>query len=150
VGRTAAIDRTGSAQVPEGLIPTAWQAVQSLVSRLTATDGAEGNFFGERVSVSGDTALVGAFLAELGGNIRQGAAYGFSGDQGGPDAWGRVAKLTASGGAAWSYLGVSVSIDGDTALAGAYGADGGKGFQGAAYVFSSDGHWAYLPLVLLN
>jgi hypothetical protein len=138
-GRTAAVDGTGSAQVPEGVTPAAWQAVQSQVAKLTAADGAEGDYFGEHVSVSGDTAVGGALNAEIGGNIHQGAAYVFYRDQGGPDAWGQVAKLTAADGAARDRFGVYVSVDGDTAVVGADLADiGGNEDQGAAYVFYRD------------
>ena len=43
--------------------------------------------------------VVGAPLADVGGNADQGAAYVFYRNQGGADAWGQVAKLTAADGA---------------------------------------------------
>lgn len=46
------------------------------------------------------------------------------------------AKLTASDGASYDYLGYSVSVYNDTAVIGAYGDDSGKG---SAYVFSLSG-----------
>ena len=115
--------------------PDAWDQV----AKLTADDGATADRFGHFVSVSGDAAVVGAIYADVGGNQNQGAAYVFYRDQGGADAWGQVAKLTAADGAAWEQFGSSVSVDGDTAVAGAVLAYvGGNLDQGAAYVFYRD------------
>lgn len=109
------------------------------VAKLTAADGAAGDLFGYSVSVSGDTAVVGAGDADIGGNDAQGAAYIFHRDQGGPNAWGQVAKLTAADGAAYDLFGISVSVSGDTAVVGALQADtGDNGNQGAAYIFCRD------------
>lgn len=49
-----------------------------------------------------------------------GSAYIFMRDHPSADAWGEVAKLTASDGATADYFGYSVALDGDTALIGAY------------------------------
>ena len=52
--------------------------------------------------------------------------------------WTQVAKLTAGDGAAGDYLRLSVSIDGDTVVIGAY-MDDDKGYKsGSAYVFTRD------------
>ena len=51
-------------------------------------------YFGWSVAVSGDVVLVGALLE---GSDR-GAAYVYSRNQGGPDSWGEVKKLSASDG----------------------------------------------------
>lgn len=45
--------------------------------RLSASDGAEGDFFGESVALDAGTALIGAPLTDVGGNVNQGAAYLF-------------------------------------------------------------------------
>jgi hypothetical protein len=109
------------------------------VAKLVAADGAAGDRFGFNVSVSGDTAVVGADRADVGGNVDQGAAYVFYRDQGGAGAWGQVAKLTSTDGAADDNLGVSVSLSGDLAVAGAWNSDAGGGYdEGAAFVFSRD------------
>ena len=47
-------------------------------AKLTASDGAAGAYFGESVAVSGNTMVVGAYLATVGGNADQGAAYVFT------------------------------------------------------------------------
>jgi hypothetical protein len=44
-------------------------------ARLTASDGEANHFFGWRVALSGDTALVGAVFDDVGGNANQGSAY---------------------------------------------------------------------------
>jgi len=121
--------------VPDGLTAAAWQSIQSQVAKLTAADGAADDAFGGSVSVSGDTAVAGACNAAVGGNPAQGAAYVFYRNQGGPDAWGWVAKLTADDGVAGDCFGSSVSVSGDTAVVGAEWADAGLG---AAYVFYRD------------
>jgi VCBS repeat-containing protein len=120
--------------VPAGLTPAAWQAIQSQVAKLTAADGSTS--FGVSVSLDGDTAVVGAMYATVGGNYDQGAGFIFYRHQGGPDMWGQVAKLTAADGGAGDYFGMSVSVSGDTAVVAAGRADvGGNESQGAAYVF---------------
>jgi subtilisin family serine protease len=83
--------------------------------KLTASDGASGDVFGESVSISGDTAIVGARLDDIDANGNQGSAYIFvrSGT-----VWTQQQKLTASDGAAGNEFGRSVSISGDTAVVG--------------------------------
>lgn len=49
-----------------------------------------------------------------------GSAYVFVRHNPSADAWGQVAKLTASDAAAEDFFGYSVSVAGDTALVGAY------------------------------
>ena len=55
-------------------------------AKLTASDGAAGDDFGQSLAISGDTVVVGALLATVGGNSDQGAAYVF-----GPPATGSAA-----------------------------------------------------------
>jgi hypothetical protein len=113
--------------------------------KLTASDGATDDEFGYSVSLSsdGNTALIGAESAAVGGNSRQGAAYVFVRSGG---VWSQQQKLTASDGTSYDYFGnsVSISADGSTALSGAHFADVGvQGYSGAAYVFvRSGGVWS--------
>jgi FG-GAP repeat len=109
-----------------------------LQARLTASDGAALDNFGNSVSVSGDTIVVGASSVANGG---PGAAYVFV-ESGGT--WGQQAKLTASDEIAWDTFGSSVSVSGNTVVVGAMNkwVDGNEN-QGAAYVFvRSGGTWA--------
>ncbi len=98
-------------------------------AKLTASDGATGDWFGNAVALSGDTALVG----DQRKNSNTGAAYIFvrSGF-----AWTQQQKLTASDAAAADWFGSSVSLSGDTALVGARYKDYETG---AAYVFVRSG-----------
>ncbi len=104
-------------------------------AKLTASDAAVDDEFGRSVSVSGETAVVGAWHDEDNG-YRSGSAYVFvrSGSS-----WSEEAKLTASDGAQGDFFGVSVSVSGDTTVVGAYGDDDRGSISGSAYVFVRSG-----------
>jgi len=102
-------------------------------TKLTASDGAAGEQFGNSVALSGDTALVGAIFDTVGSNGSQGSAYVFTRSG---TSWSQQAKLSASDGAANDQFGNSVTLSGDTALIGAVG---GNTYQGSAYVFTRSG-----------
>lgn len=106
-------------------------------AELRADDGAASDFFGFSIAVSGDTAVVGAPAASVGGVAGRGAAYVFHREGG---SWTQVAKLSADDGVGGDRFSNSVAIDGDTIVVGANGStvDGRFG-QGALYVFSDDG-----------
>jgi len=104
------------------------------VKKLTASDGAGGDRFGNSVSISGDTVVVGAYWDdENGGN--SGSAYVFERNHDGADNWGQVQKLTASDGAGSDYFGDSVAISSDTVIVGACLDDDNGNNSGSAYVF---------------
>lgn len=106
-------------------------------AQLTASDGAALDRFGVSVALSGDTALVGSYLDDMGANLDQGSAYVFTRIG---TTWGQQAKLTSSSGAAGDRFGSSVALSGDTALVGAYLDDlDAKSNQGSAYVFLRSG-----------
>ena len=89
------------------------------------------------VSLSGATALIGAYSHMVGSNAAQGAAYVFASTGG---AWSEQAELTAPDGAATDRFGNAVSLSGTTALVGAFTDQvGSNEAQGAAYVFASTG-----------
>ena len=103
------------------------------VKKLTASDAQPGDAFGMTVAISGDTAVVGATRFEAG--TYPGAAYVFQRDQGGASNWGQVTKLTASDAQSDDRFGVSVTVDDDTIVVGAFAEDAGGDAAGAAYVF---------------
>ena len=105
------------------------------VKKLTASDAEAGDYFGNNVAISGDTAVVGIWDS-LGPNA--GAAYVFQRDHGGVDNWGEVKKLTASDGLINDTFGWSVAISGNTIVVGAKGESSGGNNAGAAYVFQRD------------
>jgi hypothetical protein len=104
-------------------------------AKLTASDGDVNDWFGCSVSVSGDYAIVGAYLDDDNG-ISSGSAYIFlrSGTS-----WSQQQKLLALDGAASDYFGSSVSISGDLAIVGAYGDDDKGSYSGSAYIFLRSG-----------
>jgi hypothetical protein len=112
---------------------TTWSQQQEL----TASDGANGDHFGISVAVSGNTALIGAYLKTVGSNQSQGAAYVFL--QSG-STWAQEQELTASDGGPFDAFGWSVALSGDTAVIGAvHKTFGSIQNQGAAYVFVGSG-----------
>ena len=127
----------GVAAGPAGLRPepqSAEAALLSEVRKLLASDAQFGDFFGGSVAVSGDTAVVGAYLEDAGA----GAAYVFQRDKGGAGNWDQVTKLIASDAQAGDWFGFSVAVSGDTAVVGAIHEDAGGFWAGAAYVFQRD------------
>src|SRR5207247_699415 len=116
--------------------PTTGWANATETAKLTASDGAARDFFGESVAISPDTIVVGADSATVGSNLHQGAAYVFVKPATGWTTATQTAKLTASDGATDDDLGFSVAVSGDTVVAGAPGVnEGANSFHGAAYVF---------------
>ncbi len=102
------------------------------IAKLTASDAAALDYFGFSVGISGDTAIVGAYLDDDGGNA-SGSAYLFDATTG-----TQIAKLTASDAAADDLFGVSVGISGNTAIVGAHGNDDDAGsYSGSAYLFDA-------------
>ncbi|MDJ0610037.1 MAG: FG-GAP repeat protein [Kiloniellales bacterium] len=106
---------------------TAW----SEQAKLTASDGAADDIFGESVGISGDAVVVGAFRDDdLGSD--SGSAYVFRRVG---TAWSEQAKLTAGDGAQGDFFGQTVAISGDTVVAGAYQDDDAGNASGSAYLF---------------
>jgi len=90
-------------------------------------------FFGYSLSISGDTAAIGAP-----GEGYSGSVYLFRRDLDGPDAWGLIGKLAASDGGRGDSFGISVDIDGDVVIVGSYLGDGIDTETGTAYLFERD------------
>ena len=112
------------------------------MAKLTASDAAAGDCFGTSVAIDGNTVVVGASGDDDGGS-GSGSAYVFRTTDGGAT-YVEVAKLTASDAASNDWFGVSVAIDGDTLVIGAWGDDHGGFYAGSAYVYrTSDGGATY-------
>jgi hypothetical protein len=100
-----------------------WQQI----AKLTPADGAAGYEFGCSVSISGNTAVIGAqYAAGLG------FAYIFR-EIGG--VWQQIAKLTPADAAPSDWFGTSVAISGDTLLVGSPRDDDHGAQSGSVYVF---------------
>ncbi len=103
---------------------------------MRAADPAIDDAFGTSAAIDGDLAVVGAPGDDNQNGADAGAAYVF--EQSGAD-WTQIAKLVATGGATQDAFGVSVAIEGETIVVGAYAAES---LHGAAYVFERcSGAW---------
>jgi len=120
--------------------PGAVWSNETQIAKLTASDGAADDTFGAALAMDGNTVVVGAAGATVGGNSGQGAAYVFAEPGAGWTNMIQNAKLTASDGADGDGFGASVSLSGETVVVAApYAAVGANGGQGAAYVFVEPG-----------
>ena len=128
-----------TASVPVGLSPAEWTQIQSQLpayaittwsqqAKLTASDAAAEDRFGNSVAVAGDTALIGAYGTDDGGSF-SGSVYVFTRTGG---VWTQQAELTASDAAADQWFGAAVAMTDDTAVIGA-------SFGNSAYVFTRTG-----------
>lgn len=110
------------------------------LSKLIASDASINDEFGISVSVSGNTAVIGAYLDTTPGGISSGTAYVFARIG---EVWTQQAILFASDAAPRDHFGFSVSISGNTVLVGAPEDDhSGMSDAGSAYIFVQDeGVW---------
>ena len=108
---------------------TSW----SQAAKLSPSDGAIHDYFGQSVSARTNQVLVGAHMADPGGVSAAGAAYIF--EKSGSGTWLEKTKLVPGDSLANGHYGVSVSLDGDLALVGASGSNNANGVStGAAYL----------------
>jgi len=106
-------------------------------AKLVASDGAANDNFGISVAISGDTAIVGVYLDDVGANTNQGSAYVFTRTG---TVWTQQQQLTAADGAATDQFGIGVAISGNNIIVGANGDNVGANVnQGSAYVFTRTG-----------
>ncbi|MDA0798700.1 MAG: FG-GAP repeat protein [Chloroflexi bacterium] len=97
------------------------------VAKLIASGAQASDYAGSSIAVSGDTAVLGAYRRDVGGNVDQGVAVVFVRNG---TTWTEQTELTASDGAANHGFGFSLDISGDTVVV--YGG-------GAIYVFVRTG-----------
>ncbi len=125
-------------------------------AKLTAVDGAEGDWFGKSAAISGDYAVVGANLDD--GPMRNGfydddtgSAYVFARSEGfdGEEVWRQQAKLRADLQIEWAEFGFDVEIDGDTIAVAAYNDPTLAVDAGAVYVFRRQGQEWLQEAILL-
>jgi len=106
-------------------------------AKLLADVAASNDYAGRAVALDGDTAVVGAAGADVGGNDGQGAAFVYVRDGG---VWTQQARLVADDGVAGDEFGFALAISGERIVVGArFAAIGGVAGQGAAYVFERSG-----------
>lgn len=106
---------------------------------LVASDGLAWDSFGQAVSISGQSALVGAPGRSSFGDS-SGCAYLFTFNG---TTWDQGVRLAANDAAGWDRFGQSVSLFEDVAVIGAPGDNDNGKASGSAYIFSFDGsNWA--------
>lgn len=125
-GNVPAKETTGSAYLFERT-PEGWQET----ARLTPSDGAGGDGFGDAVALAGSRALVGARFADLDGSD-EGAAYVFEQLA---EGWRQVDTLTAPEPSDRDQFGHAVALVGDVALVGAPRVDDPGRDSGAVWAF---------------
>jgi hypothetical protein len=136
---------SGSAYVfyRDEINPDYWHSVKKIGNVALAND----DYFGCSVSVGDDIVVAGA----RGYINNDGGAFIFYRDQGGTDNWGEVKLVRPDEGFGDDYFGCSVSISGDTLVAGAYRDNGNGSLAGAIYVFerNQDGtdNWGKVKLI---
>lgn len=124
--------------------------IWSQQARLVADDGAVADIFGFSVDLDGDTALIGARLADVGTSLNRGAAYVFTRTG---KTWTQRARLIASDGVGVSigsgdgdHFGYRVRLRGGRALIARHPGSGNipaPNRNGAVYRFNdSPGGWA--------
>jgi hypothetical protein len=101
------------------------------LKRFVPSDAGPYSYFGVSIGLSGDTAIIGAYWQiDL-----PGRAYIFERNAGGADNWGQTAELYDHGPEAFGYC---VSIDGDTAVVGAYANGAAGSGSGRTYIYQRD------------
>jgi len=115
------------------------------LKKFLAPDAAPTDVYGFSVLIEGDWLFVGAPHKDITGND-SGVVYVYERNTGGAENWGYVKTLSASDGAVGDHFGISLDMDGDTLVVGAYFDDDGANVdEGSAYVFQEDfggaGNW---------
>ena len=98
--------------------------------KITASDGAAGDYFGYSVAVGSGRIVVGAdFNDDNGTSSGSAYIYDLDGNQ--------LAKITASDGAASDYFGYSVAVGSGRIVVGAYVDDDNGTDSGSAYIYET-------------
>ncbi len=139
------LNSAGSAYIFEQDGNGNWNQTQKIVP----SDRASADLFGTSVSISGNYAIAGAYQEDenpAGGNTLSNAGSAYIFERDGNGVWNQKQKIVPSDRAISDRFGISVSVCGTYAVAGAYLEDldetGGyfKSAAGAAYIFERDGN----------
>jgi hypothetical protein len=104
----------------------------SQLQLLTASDGVDGDQFGDQIALDGDYLLEGNFRAD----DDTGAAYIFERDSSGT--WNEIVRLSGNDTTELDYFGQDVALQGNTAVIGAPRHTTDTDAEGAVYVFMRD------------
>lgn len=114
-----------------------------LRQKLAPADGKTGDEFGSSVSVSGDTAIIGARRDSGAGTGEGAGAAAYVYERNADGEWVLARKLASGAAGGGDSFGESVSVSGTSAIVGADEDDPSLDLPGAAYVYEkdSDGEW---------
>jgi hypothetical protein len=101
---------------------------------LTSPNGEGGGFFGRRVAISGDTAVVSAYTEDSGA-LDSGNVYIYRRTTGNNWDSANVMQLTSPNPEPAGWFGLSIAMSGDYTVAGAYTEDAGPIDSGRIYFF---------------
>ncbi len=113
------------------VVTAAYADLGDQLFKLLPDDGANSDYFGWSVGISGETAFVGAYFDDDNGDF-SGSAYLFDSTTG-----VQIAKLLPDDGAVQDQFGISVAISGETAIVGARLDDDNGSNSGSAYLFDT-------------
>lgn len=131
-GRLALPMQAAQTPTPDAVLNAFTVSQQARLTR--PLGGGSIDSFGIAVDIDGDTAVVGAYNADIGETSLQGTAYVFTRTD---DTWSLQQQLLASDGGAFERFGQAVAIEGDTVMIGASSADQFEGVRpGGVYVFT--------------
>lgn len=134
-GNTVAVGANGAGVGGAAYVFTGSGATWTQQQKLTASDPASEDDFGQSASLSGDTVVIGAHADDDAGTS-SGSAYVFTRSG---TTWTQQQKLTASDAAADDQFGYAVGVSGDTIVVGSR-FDDDKGLSsGSAYIFTRSG-----------
>lgn len=108
------------------------------IAQRRASDRISSDLFGASVSVSTPYIFVGSRMSDPLG-MESGSVYVFERDLSTANNWGERQKITAIDGVAGDQFGVSVSVDGTTAVVGSYFDNPAGSNSGSAYVYERNG-----------
>ena len=83
-------------------------------AKVIGSNVSRGDHFGFATAIDGDVAAIGAYMDRPAGSV-----YLFGRDQGAPNYWGEIAKLTASDAVSNDWFGMSLAMDANVLIVGA-------------------------------
>ncbi len=115
-------------------------------AKLVPSDGAAGDLFGYALDLSGRTVVVGSRLHDAPGSCTSGSAYVYERRAG---VWVETQILVGSHTDSFDQFGISIDIEGDRALVGAFHESAERAESGAVYLFErSAGVWTQTQRLL--
>lgn len=134
-GNTIAVGANGAEIGGAAYVFTGSNATWTEQKKLTASDAASEDDFGQSIALSGDTLLVGAHADDDAGTS-SGSAYVFTRSG---TTWTQQQKLTAADADENDQFGFSVGLSGNTIVVGSrFDSDSGRS-SGSAYIFTRSG-----------